>query len=431
MKHILKAAFSLVALLSAPAARAETIVITGATIHTSLAPEPVTGATLILRDGRIAALGKDVAVPKDARVIDASGRIVTAGLMASETALGTTEVAAAEATVDNAVTREGRIGPAFDIASAVNPDSVLLSHVRADGLTRAFSVPQRSAVSPFAGQGAILRLNDGPDIIDRRQAAMFVRIGGRAAEQAGGSRAAQWQTLRQGFDEAKLFTPPGRAANESLLSLRELRTLLPVLDGKMPLAVGVSRASDIREAIAIAAAYNLRLIIVGAEEAWRVAPELAARNIPVVMDPGLDHLSTYDNIGARPDAAAMLHKAGVTLAFMTSGGRGTWDAGVALREGAGFAVAAGLPWVEALKAMTINPARVWGIDGHYGAIAPGKDADVVIWDGDPLEVTTAPVAVFVRGQEVSLHTRQKQLSERYSPLRTGSPTAACAKDGCK
>lgn len=404
---------------------AQTIAITHATVHTSIADEPLRGATIVIRDGRIAGAGTALAVPAGARVIDAAGRIVTVGLMASETALGLNEVSAVEATVDTGIDK-GAFGPSFDIQYALNADSTLLPHVRADGLTRAITAPTSSAELPFSGQGAALRLVAGPDIVDRAHIAMFARVGGRSAEKSGGSRAAQWLTIRRAFDELR----GGNMRDDArLLQAHDARALKPVLDGKMPLAIAAAHAADIRQAIALAAEYRVRVIILGGEESWRVAAELAAARIPVVLDPSLDQFTSFDNIGARAETAALLNEAGVLIAFNSSAGRGTWDAGAALREGAGFAVAAGLPWAAALKAMTSNPARIWGLADHYGSIAPGQDADLVIWDGDPLEVTTAPVNIFVRGQEVSLVTRATLLRDRYSPIRPTWP--GCDRDGCQ
>lgn len=203
---------------------------------------------------------------------------------------------------------------------------------------------------------------------------------------------------------------------------REDRTaLLPVLERKIPLVLIVHRESDLRQAVAIADDYKVRVVVVGAEEAWRIADLLASRKIPVVLDPYADAPHTFDMIGARLDNAAILDRAGVPISFMGTFVDVTYNAGTSIREGAGIAVAYGLPWNEALKALTLNPAMTWGISDHYGSLEPGKDADVVLWDGDPLQPGNAPVAVWVRGKQVSLETRQTDLERRYSPVNMGSP----------
>lgn len=400
-------------------AHAETIAIVGGTVHTSIGA-PIEGGIVVITDGRIVAVGRSVTIPPEARRVDATGLIVTTGLMASKTTLGLVEVNAVEATDDSTV-GEAPFGAAFDVRYGLNADSTLLPHVRADGLTRAISAPGHPDRLAFSGMAAVIRLVDGPMILDRAGVAMVVHIGGRTPP--GGSRAAQWLYVREALDEARAFST-GRADTDQrdpLLGRADVRALQPVIEGRMPLAVAVSRAADIRQAVALATDYKIRVVILGGEEAWRVATELATRKIPVVLDPSLDQLTDYETIGARAENAALLHRAGVMIAFMSETSRGSWDAGVALREGGGYAVAAGLPREAALAAMTINPARIWGIDDHYGAITPGRDADLVIWDGDPLQVTTAPVAVFVRGREVSLVTRQQLLRQRYGVLPAGRP----------
>ena len=179
----------------------------------------------------------------------------------------------------------------------------------------------------------------------------------------------------------------------------------------------MSRISD--RALALARDFPVRVILYGGAEAWRVAAPLAAARIPVILDPLEDLPMSYDELGARRDNAARLAKAGVTIAFSVSGQEiyRSYDAGPAIREGAGVAVANGLPYRAALEAITVGPARIWGIEDHAGTLAAGKDADLVIWDGDPLEPTTAPVMVMIAGQDIPLVTRQTLLRDRYAPKR--------------
>jgi imidazolonepropionase-like amidohydrolase len=197
--------------------------------------------------------------------------------------------------------------------------------------------------------------------------------------------------------------------------------LVPVLEGRVPLAIVAARESDIRAAIRLADDYKVRVIVYGGAEAWRVAPLLAVHRIAVVLDPFANVPATFDEIGARPDNAAILEQAGVLIAFEVHPFFATHNAGLILREAAGIAVANGLPWDAALKALTCNPARIWGLDDHYGAIAVGQEADLVIWDGDPLEPASRAQHVLVRGREVSLRTRQTELRDRYAPARVSDP----------
>jgi imidazolonepropionase-like amidohydrolase len=186
----------------------------------------------------------------------------------------------------------------------------------------------------------------------------------------------------------------------------------------MPLAIYADRESDLRQVLRLQDDTGLPLIVYGGAEAWRIAPALAARRIPVVLDPTLNLPASFDALGARLDNAALLHAAGVRVAFSVSGFFRTYNAGSSLRLGAGVAVANGLPWIEGLRAMTSSPASIFGLEERYGRVRPGVDADLVVWDGDPLEPSTSALRVWVRGVEVPLDaTRQHELAERYSPLR--------------
>lgn len=403
---------------------AQTIAIIRAKAYLRPGSAPLSATTILIQNGRISAAGTGIGVPAGFRVVDAANRIVTPGLMNSGTELGLVE-SGSEDTTDHAVT-SGPLGAAFDVQYALNPNSTLLPVARADGLTRAVTYPSGSAGTPFTGLGAVLRLSEGSEILDRARVALFAVIGGMASSQVGGSRSAQWILLRHALNEASHYQQLSRqniapSAKGRLFSPINLEALLPVINGKIPLVITVHRESDIRQAIALRQDYSIRVIIFGGDEAWRVADLLAARKIPVVLNPYANVPATFDQIGARLDNAALLQRAGVSLSFSVPGIHLSHNAGSIIREGAGIAVANGLPWDEALKAMTVNPAETWGITDHYGTLEPGKDADVVIWNGDPLEPISAPDQVFVQGKEVSLRTRQTDLQERYAPRYAHDP----------
>jgi len=385
---------------------------------------PLENATILIQNGRIVEVGA-VTIAADVRVVDADGKIVTPGLMNSGTELGLAE-SGSEDTTDHAVTT-GPLGPAFDVQYAVNPNSTLFPLARSDGLTRVVTFPSSSAIPPFAGLAAILRLSEGDDILDRTQSAMFATIGGMAASRVGGSRSAQWIFLREALNEAQRYAATAKEENKTLperdylLNRTNLIALLPVAQGKIPLAITAQRESDIRQAIKLADDFKLKIVVCGADEAWRIAAVLAERNIPVVLNPFDSTPATFDQIGARLDNAAILQRAGVKISFSVPGVHLSHNAGSVIREGAGLAVANGLPWDQALRALTLTPAETWGIADHYGSLEPGKDADIVIWNGDPLEPITAPEAVFIQGKQVSLKTRQSALQERYSPRQKNNP----------
>lgn len=409
-------------LLAAAAAHGETIAIVNAQAWPMTdaggAQGRIDKATIVIRDGRYESVEAGTSPPADARVIDAAGKVVTPGLMNANTHLGLVEVSSLEETRDHAVA-DGPLGAAFDVQYGLNANSVLLSSVLADGLTRAVASPTSAADAAFLGMGAVLRVVPGGDILDRARAAMYAGIGGGVAKKGGGSRSAQWQLLRNAFDEAKLYAIKGTvgAPRDQLQNVLNIQALRAMLDHHMPLVMQVSRESDIRQAVGLADDYHIPLIILGGAEAWRCAELLARHKVAVVIDPEADLPWNYDELGSRTDSAAILQHAGVTIALNVSGNTIylSHNAGVALREAAGLAVANGLPRLDALKALTVNPARIFGIADHYGSMAHGLDADLVIWNGDPLEPGTSPDLVLMRGVPASLVTRQTLLRDRYAP----------------
>lgn len=405
------------ALFAASAHAAGTVAIVNATAYPMTEGSgKVAGATIVLRDGRVVSIEANGAVPADAERIDANGAIVTPGIVSAATQLGLVEVLSADETVDRQV-KNSPLGAAFDVQYALNRNSVLVRQARADGVTRALSFPAGSGSAPFAGQAALLQLGDGPDLLDRARAALFVNAGGAAAKETGGSRSAQWILLRNALDEAKQYRALARngAVRDQLLNHLDADALQPVLDGKEPLAVLAQRESDIRQAVQLGQDYGVRIVIVGGAEAWRAASLLARRDVAVLVDPTINLPMSFDEIGARPDSAALLQKAGVRIGFYVPGNTLmlSYNAGTAAREAAGQAVANGLGYEDALRALTRNAATIWGQQDRYGTIAPGLEADLVVWDGDPLEPASAPRAVFIAGKSVSLHTRQDALRDRY------------------
>jgi imidazolonepropionase-like amidohydrolase len=377
------------------------------------ATEPVENATIVITDGKITSVAPGGEVPSAARLIDAKGRAVTPGLISAATHLGLLEVSNATETVDSGV-KSGSLGAAFDVQYAINANSTLIQLARADGVSRAMTYPVHSGVAPISGTGALLRLFDSSDLLERSDIGVFAVVGGRSSSDAGGSRAAQWKLLRNALDAAKT----GLAAPASPTTRTpEFLALAPVLAGKIPLGLSVDRESDIRQAIALASDYTLKVVSIGGVEAWMAADALAAAGIPVILDPEENLPGNFDELGARLDNASLLHQAGATIATVVveNGIQQSYNAGLSMREGAGLAVANGLPYIDGLKSITSTPAQIWGMADRCGTLASGRDADLVIWDGDPLEPATLAVTVLIAGKEMSLVTHQTELRDRYLP----------------
>ncbi|MSO97465.1 MAG: hypothetical protein EXR11_04490 [Rhodospirillaceae bacterium] len=406
-----------VASLFAAAAQAAPVAIVNGTVHT-VSAGTISNGTVVFDNGVISAVGVGLAAPAGASVIDAKGANVTPGLMNSYTRLGILEIELEKSTNDTEADSP-LFSAAFDLAPGINPASALIPITRVKGITRAITAPDLGKTM-FAGQGALMSLGEGAAFSIQPKIAMFMNIGERAKRLTGGARGAVWMVLRQAFADARYFErhksdfDEGNA-RETVLPRLDLEALLPVLNGKMPLVVDVDRASDIQAVIALAAEYKLKVILLDAAEGWKVAAEIAKAGIPVILDPTDNLPSRFESLGATLENAAKLNAAGVKIAIAVMGEHVAYNGRNAAFY-AGIAAANGLPREAALAALTKNPAEMWGIADKYGTLAVGKDADVVIWDMDPLEAGAAPTHVFIKGQAQSLETRQTKLRERYRNL---------------
>ncbi len=412
-------AFFALMLMGVPAA-ARVTAITGATAWTMTGDAPIEDATILIDAGRIVSVKPHGPVPAGAAEIRADRRVVTAAMVNAATQIGLGEVGGIDEEQRGHL-ESGPLGPAFDVSFGFDADDQAVRQARADGVGWALVYPDSSSSAPFDGMAAIARLGQEQAKVVRPRAAMLVTIGGSSANRVGGSTAAAWQLVRNALEEARAYQPtatPG-APRDQLLNHLDAKALKPVLGGTMRLIVQCNRLADIRQAIAIAHDFKLAMILFGGAEAWAAARELAAARIPVILDPLATLPDTYDMLGARADNAALLHRAGVRIAFSVSaqGIYRSWDAGPSLREGAGLAVANGLPYPAALAAITSSAALAIGLAPGTGTLVPGAAADLVIWDGDPLEPASAPVLVMIGGETVSPVTRQTLLRDRYAPPR--------------
>jgi imidazolonepropionase-like amidohydrolase len=409
------------AALAALPAQADTYAITGGTVYTLGAAGKIEHGTVVIRDGKIVAVGADAVIPADAKRIDASGKLVTPGIIDPQSVFGLNEVDQVTQTQDSALTST-RYTAAFDPTDGINPRSMVIPVNRIEGVTRAVVAPNAGS-SVLDGRGSIISLDGVQGYVLKDPAALFVTLGEAGQKLAGGARGGALEVLREALQDAKDFGA-NRAAYDKAgrraysLSRPDLEALQPALKGEMPVVVQVDRASDIEAALNLAAEFKLKLIVSGGAEAWMVADALAKAKVPVILSPMRDLPEAFESLGARLDDAALLQKAGVLIAFEVGDTHKSWN----VKQYAGNAVANGLPWLEAVKAITLNPARIYGMDKSVGTLEAGKDADLVVWSGDPLELTSFADAVFIRGKPVPMTSRQTALRDRYLPyIKTDAP----------
>ncbi|HET7370865.1 MAG TPA: amidohydrolase family protein [Gammaproteobacteria bacterium] len=397
----------------AATAQAQTVAISGGTIYTLGPAGKIEHGTVLIKDGKIAAVGANISIPADAKRIDATGKIVTPGIFDPQSQFGVVEVSAVESTRD--ASQDTHFSAAFDVASAINPRSVVIPVNRIAGVTRAVVAPAGSSDEHvITGRGAIIDLGSTTGFIHKNPVAMFALLGEAGARHAGGSRAAALLKLAEALQDARDYANhradyADNQRRDYALSRLDLEALIPVVEGREPLVVRVNRASDIEAALHLAQEYGLHLIVSGGAEAWMVADKLAAAHVPVLLDPLEDLPSRFESLGATLHNAARLQKAGVLIAFATADTHNARN----LTQSAGNAVAYGLPWIDALKAIMLNPAKIYGVADRVGTLAPGKVADVVIWNGDPLELTTFADQVFIAGRKIPMVSRQTLLRDRY------------------
>lgn len=418
--------FALLA-LALPAA-AGTTAITGGKVHTVGPQGTIENATILIVDGRIAAIGDDVEVPAGAETIDAAGKIITPGLFSPFGQLGLVEVGLSAGPSDFAQ-RGSQFTAGFDVADAYNPRSSLIAINRIEGVTRAVVAPmpgypsESGAGHVLAGLAAIVNLGDD-NALDRRAAAMVVTLGEYGAALSGGTRTAAWLTLRNALDEALDYREhkgdfERGMRRDYVHSMNDLEALQGVVNGNTPMIVGVDRASDIEVLIELVNEYGVTAIISGGSEAWMLASELATAGIAVIAGPSANLPGNFDRINARLGSASILINAGVKVAIADADAR-THNARN-LTQSAGNAVALGLDWDAALRAITLSPAEIYGMAATTGSIEPGKAADIVIWPADPLELTNYPEQVFINGEAMPMVSRQTLLRDRY--LQTDMPPA--------
>lgn len=402
-----------VGLLLATPALAQDLLIRGATVHTASERGSLQDTDVLVRNGRIAAIGNGLSAA-GVPVVEAQGRPLTPALFGGITGIGIEEVSGESATVDNALAlgsgnKDMVVRPEFDVTLAFNPESMVIPITRMEGFGwTVLSAGTPAGGSIIGGQGGSVRFDGSTDAIGPR--VLFVNIGGGgAANLTGGSRAGQWMLLDQLIDEVRGRIPVG--SHVAQLTPAGRTALGRYLDGGGRMIVSVDRAADIRQLLRWSRQRGVRVAINGGVEAWKVAPELAAAQVPVFVDALVNLPGNFDQIDATLENAARLHAAGVRVAFSQSGDA-THNARK-VRQLAGNAVANGLPWEAGLAGLASVPANTLGVAGEVGSIAVGRRADLALWSGDPLDVANTAVQVWLDGRPMPMTSRQTELRDRY------------------
>lgn len=406
---------------AASPALAQTVAITGGTVVVGDGSDPIESATVLVQDGKVVAVGKDIAIPAVVRRVDASGKWVTPGLVVAVTDLGLVDVGAVDESNDSDA-RKSPFSAGLDLSHAINPDAQPIKISRAGGVTRAAVAPIGTDAI-FGGQGAVIDLGADPKAVMIPRAFQYVELGETGAARAGGSRVAAWAELYDALSEARELaaSPTGARRDDVRLTRRDAAALVPVVTGKQPLYVHVERAADIRMVLGLKKEFPLiKMVIVGASEGWMVAGELAEAGVPVLATPLGDLPANFEQLGATQSNVGRMKAGGVKVslgAFFDQPRYAPQYAGnmVALSKVPG---ASGLTWNQAFAAITSGPAEAMGLGEKLGSLRPGRVGDVVIWDGDPLELSSGVVMVFIDGVEQPLKDHQTRLRDRYK----GSPT---------
>jgi imidazolonepropionase-like amidohydrolase len=404
----------------AQAAAAQTIAITGGKVYTMTGP-PIENGTVVITNGKIVSVGANVPIPSGAQRVDATGKLVTPGFINSATQLGLVEIGQVSDTRDMQARGKDNIAASFTVWEGLNPNSVMLAPARKEGVTTFVILPTGGLVS---GQAAIVDLVDGTttDMIMKSPVAMVAEIGD-AASAGTGSRGELIVKLRELLEDTKFFITHraqyDRAETRDFrVSRLDLEAMIPVVQGRLPLLVYVDKESDIDAAMRIAREYGLKLIIGSGAEGWMMAEKLATARIPVLTGAMNNIPGGFASLGQRQENAGLLSAAGVRVGLVGNAGGGDEEAFNVrnIKQEAGNAVAYGMTWDNALKAVTVWPAEIFGVADRVGSLTPGHVANVVVWSGDPFEFTTRAEHVWVRGVERNEKTRQDLLTERYLTL---------------
>lgn len=412
---------ALAGLLAAAASSGETIALVGGTVHMISGPDLAVG-TVLIRDGKIAAVGSTVEIPAGAKVVDVKGKHVYPSLLPPITELGLVEISSVRATIDT--TELGDVNPQARADFAMNYDSELLPVARSAGILIAGVAPAGGIVS---GSLAAMKLEGWTreDTTLKAPAALMVRWPDLAIDRSPTARLSvrlqekrrddALQKLKEVFADARAYrkarTAEGKAGIPRHDDDPRLEAMLPAIDGRMPVIVVAQRIRQIRDALAWAKEENLKIVLAGAKDGWRLAGEIAKAGVPVIVEQPLELPARQDEpYDANFANAGALAKAGVRVAF-TDGANASNARNLAHQAAA--AVAFGFPREKAVEAMTLEPARILGVADRVGSLEPGRDATLIVTDGDILDLRTHVLAAYLDGRALDLTDKQKRLYERY------------------
>ena len=417
-----------------PAAKqTKPLLLRGATVHTvSGADLPATDVLVV--DGKIFALGAKLTAPKDAIVVDISGKHLYPGLISAHTAMGLVEMSSVRGTVDVAET--GALNPNARAQSAINPDSELIPVSRSNGILTALSVPQ-TTTGLISGTSTLIRM-DGwtwEDLTLRPAVALHIVWPSMAvvrdpnnplrAEESQRALDARLKALREAFATARAYQKSKTGAGKPTDTDLRWEAMLPVLRGELPVFVHADEIKQIESAVAWAKSEKMKITLVGGLDAWRAADLLKAEDIPVIVSPVIAlPLRREDDFDAPYANPAKLHAAGVRFCIANDGSDDWTMRDRELPYQAGKAAAYGLPPTEALKSVTLYAAQLLGVGMELGSIETGKRATLIVTDGDPLEITTHIEQAYIDGARIDLSNKQTRLYEKYKKKYEQQKTSA-------
>ena len=392
--------------------QAENIVIKNATIYNGIDNEPFVG-NILIENGMIKRVS--VSSIQGDKVIDASGKIVTPGFIAADTEIGIIEIGALSVTRDDG-SNIYSIG--FSIHDAFNPNSTLIPWNRSNGITSAISTP-RNTSSPIGGLGSFFTLDGSMNIDSQKDMVMIGRIGGSSSS----SRAEMLSLTDDILSFASSITSKDIKSDSTLNALiddssvadylelksRDVKALYRLINERLPIIINSNRASDILKLIDLKKKYDLNLIIMGAQEASLVAEEISKNDIPLIVNPINNIPNSFDELASNINLSSRLEDAGIKIMFNVGRDHNYH----LIRQGGGIAVANGMSYGGAIKALTSNVADSFGLINR-GTIRPNMIADIVIWEADPLEPSSMPEKVFINGVDMDLTTRSTRLRDRYT-----------------